>query len=276
MSINEKAVAGHYGKGGLFERIISTLRAEGIDPDHIKPEDLKAIEEFHIGGREATAYATQKMDLDRDTHVLDIGCGIGGAARYIAHQFGSHVSGIDLTPEYIEVGRLLNDKLGLSDNLNFDVASALELPFDDRSFDRAITMHVAMNIKDRAGMYQEAARVLKPGSIFCVYDVMKKGDEPVLYPVPWAASPETSHLTTSGEMEGLLSNTGFEILEIEDRSAFARDFFEKAVAAAAKAEKKPGVHVIMGDGAPDKMKNIRANVYEGRVAPTLMLARRSP
>ena len=275
MTINEQAVAKHYGTGGLLKRIFGALEADGVDLDHLKPGDLKALEDFHIGGREATVYATQRMDLSATSQLLDIGCAIGGAARYLANEHGCKITGIDLTPEYIEVGHELNERLGLADKINLKVASALDLPFEDQSFDYALTMHVAMNIKDRAGMYSEAARVLKPRSIFLIYDIMKMGDEPVLYPVPWAATSETSHLVNAGDMQILLADAGFEVLEVEDRTPFALDVFAKGRALAAKATKPAPPHAIMGASAPSKMKNIRENIETGRVAPTLMIARRA-
>lgn len=274
MTINEQSVADHYGKGGLLNSILSAVADAGGDPANITHDDLKPIEEFHIGGREATAYTTQKMALTPETHMLDIGCGIGGAARFIHHQYGARVSGVDLTPEYIEVARALNEKLGIGDALDLRVASALELPFEDQSFDGALTMHVAMNIKDRPKLYAEAARVLKPGAIFAIYDVMKKGDAPIAFPVPWSSVAQTSHLTTPDEMRVLLGDAGFEILDVEDRTEFAKKVFEKGQLAVNPDPKTPSVHAIMGASAPEKVKNLRANVKKGAIGPVQIIARK--
>ena len=107
------------------------------------------------------------MGLRPGAHVLDVGCGLGGATRYIAASIGCRVTGIDLTPEYIEMARLLAERTGLADRVDYHAASALDMPFGPAAFDAAITLHVAMNIKDRAGLYREIARVLKPGAAFC-------------------------------------------------------------------------------------------------------------
>ena len=274
MTINEQAVANHYGKGGLLDSILNTVAEAGGDPANITHEDLKPIEEFHIGGREATAYTTQNMALTPDTHVIDIGCGIGGAARYIHHQYGARVSGVDLTPEYVEVARALNEKLGIGDEVDLRVASALELPFEDQSFDSALTMHVAMNIKDRPKLYSEVARVLKPGAIFAIYDVMKKSAAPIAFPVPWSSVAETSHLTTPDEMRVLLGDAGFEIIDVEDRTEFAKMVFEKGQLAVNPDPKTPSVHAIMGASAPEKIKNLRANVKKGAIGPFQIIAKR--
>ncbi len=271
----ESAVAEHYGRAGLLARILEGLEANGADPNHLRPEDLAPVDEFHIGGRTATEYAVAKMFLRRDGHVLDVGCGIGGAARYIAAQVGCRVSGIDLTPEYIEVARALTERTGLGDKVDFEVASALAMPFEDAAFDAAITLHVAMNIRDRESLYGEIARVTKPGAILCIYDVMRKSDEALAFPVPWAESNQTSHLTTPEETRALLGGAGFEVHDVEDRTDIALEFFRQSLAAAADGPPPLGVHLIMGAGAPEKFRNVLINIQAGRIAPVQMIASRN-
>ncbi len=272
----EAAVARHYGDGGLLARIMAGLTASGADLDRLQPGDLAPVDEFHIGGREATAHAVAKLGLGAEAHVLDVGCGIGGAARFIASQVGCRVTGIDLTPEFIEVARRLTELTGLDGRIAFEVASALDMPFEDAAFDAAITLHVAMNIADRVALYAEIARVMKPGATFCICDVMKGGDGEPTFPVPWAETPETSHLTTVDEMRSLLDAAGFNVGEVEDRSDFARAFFQRALAAVAASEGPPplGIHLILGASAPVKFRNMLANIEAGHIAPIQMIATR--
>lgn len=270
----EREVASHYGKKDLTARLLEALRAGGIDPDHLTVQDLAPVDEFHIGGRPATEYAVAKMALTKDHHVLDVGCGIGGPARYIASTIGCRVMGIDLTPEYIDVARELTRRTGLSDKISYQVASALDMPFEAASFDVAITIHVAMNIKDRDGLYREVARVLKRGAQFCVYDVMKSSRDGLRYPVPWAETAATSHLTTPTETKSLLDNAGFAIEHVEDRKAVAIAFFRERMAQAAAGGPPPiGLHLIMTN-ARVKLENMLANVEQDHVSPVLMLARK--
>ncbi len=277
MSDIEAAVARHYGNAELLARILAGLEASGVDPDRLRPDDLAPVDEFHIGGREATVHAVARMGLVAGAHVLDIGCGIGGAARYIATQTGCRVTGVDLTPEFIDVARRLTELTGLDDRVAYECASALDMPFEDGAFDAAITLHVAMNIPERAALYGETARVLKPGAALCVYDVMKAGAGELAYPVPWAESPETSHLTTADEMRGLLDTAGFDVSEVEDRSGFAGAFFRRVLAAAEASEGGPpplGTHLILGASAPEKFRNVLNNIEAGHIAPVQMIATR--
>jgi len=275
MSTIESTVAQHYGDADLLARILAGLKEAGVEPDHVQPDDLAPVEEFHIGGRKATAYAVDKMSLNKNQHILDIGCGIGGAARYIATHSGCQVTGIDLTTEYISTARKLTILTGLDDKVSFEVTSALAMPFDNETFDAAITIHVAMNISRRAALYREIARVMKPGATLCIFDVMKKSDKALAFPVPWAQSQETSHLTTPDEMRMLLADAGFEIREIEDRTDFALNFFKENMAAAKDGPPPLGIHTVMGESAPERLKNVLSNIEKGCIAPVQMIASRT-
>ena len=127
---------------------------------HPGPRIWHPVDEFHIGGRPATLHFAEMLGFQAGGRLLDLGCGLGGAARFIAGAYGCHVTGLDLTPGYIEVARLLSERSS-TEAVAFEVGSALETPFQAEAFDGAYTIHVAMNIRDRAGLYREAARVLK-------------------------------------------------------------------------------------------------------------------
>ena len=271
----EKKVAAHYGQDGLAGRIFTAIEQSGLDPAAPKAEDLAPVDEFHIGGRPATLHFAEMLGFQAGGKLLDLGCGLGGAARFIAGDYGCHVAGLDLTPDYIEVARLLSERSSAR-SVSFEVGSALETPFQAEAFDGAYTIHVAMNIQDRAGLYREAARVLKPGAVFGAYDVMKGPAEGLTYPVPWAETAETSHLTTPDEMRGLLQEAGFEVLDFEDRRDFALDFFEQMRARLAESRPSPlGLHILMGESFQQKVANMIANLEEGRILPAVMTARKS-
>ncbi len=270
----ESEVAQHYGVEGLLERILAGLEATGADVRHLQPEDLSSFDEFHVGGHEATVHAVKRMSLSEDQQVLDVGCGIGGAARYIASEVACRVAGIDLTPAYIQIAQTLTHRVGLDDKAAFEVASALAMPFEDETFDAAFTFHVAMNIRDREGLYREIARVMKPGATFCVYDVMKKNEEALTFPVPWAPSEYTSHLTTVDEMRTLLNDAGFEVEEVEDRTEFAQAFFRQKAAAVVDGPQPLGLEALMGPSMPEKFRNVVKNMGDERIVVVQLIATR--
>ncbi len=271
----ERQVAEHYGISDLIGRVRAGLTAAGLDPDRLDPEDLAPVDEFHIGGRAATVHFAGMLDFKAGSRLLDVGSGLGGASRFFALQSQCHVTGIDLTPEYVEAARQLSAMTGMSEATAFETASALALPFGDQAFDGAFTIHVAMNIADRAALYGEVARVLKPGATFGIYDVMKGPAEGLDYPVPWAEEAATSHLTAPDELRGLLQGAGFEVLAFEDRSEFGLEFFKTLQARAAAGGPPPlGLHLLMGESAGQKVANMRANLEAGRILPAVMTARR--
>jgi len=275
MKNSDNAVVAHYEDGALLARIMAGIKAAGIDPNELQAEHLAPVEEFHIGGRKATEYLVSKMNLQAFSHVLDVGCGIGGAARYLATQDRTRVTGIDLTPEYITVAKALTTQLGLHEMIDFEIGSALAMPFDNAYFDAGISMHVAMNIPDRASLYAEIARVIKPGGVFGLYDVMKKNGDELTYPMPWAETAETSHLATAEATFDLLNDSGFTVFEADDRTEFAIEFFRKSLAAQAKGPGPLGIHLLMGDTAREKFQNLLTNIQSGRIVPTQMIAKRN-
>ncbi len=210
------------------------------------------------------------MSLGPDDHVLDVGCGIGGAARFMASETGCRVTGINLTPEFISTAKILSTLTGLDHRLNFKIDNALNMPFENGSFDAAITFCVAMNIEQRVELYKGISRVMKPGAILCIYDVMKGKDQPLDYPLPWAATPETSFLTTPDEIFVLLGDAGFDVDEVEDRTEFAKEFFKNNLAAAKNRLPPLGIHLVFGADLTKKFQNMLRNIEAGRISPVVM------
>jgi MPBQ/MSBQ methyltransferase len=270
---HERAIARHYQVSALTERLLKAAAAAGLDIDRLAPDDLGPIDEFHIGGRAATKQLVAKMRFAGSEHVLDIGCGIGGAARYLAASTGCRVTGIDLTPEYIETARELSRRTGLGDRTQFEVGSALHMPFADASFDAAITLHMAMNIEDRARLYREIGRVLKRGAVLCIYDVMKGKNDGLMFPVPWAETAANSHLSTPEDMQALLGDAGFSVEKIEDRTEFGITSFRQRLATGGPPSPL-GLHLLMGETARTKSQNMLLGLEQGAIAPVVMIARR--
>ena len=215
----------HYSRGGLVDAIRAAFRQAGKDPDRLTLADLAPIGEFHVRGRQATLELAEKVRPRADDRVLDIGCGLGGASRVLAATYGCRVTGIDLTEEYCRAAAALAGWVRLDDRVQYCRADALALPFRDGTFDVAWTQHAAMNIPDKACMYREAYRVLKPDGSFALYDVLQGDGGPVYFPVPWAREPSISHLVTPPEWRGLLESAGFEVVSWRDVTEAGRDWF---------------------------------------------------
>ncbi|RAI59786.1 class I SAM-dependent methyltransferase [Roseicella frigidaeris] len=271
----ESTVARHYGHAALEHAILAALAAMGKDPDHLTPEDLAPVDEFHIGGRAATRDLADAMRLAPGLALLDIGCGLGGAARLFAGEFGCRVTGLDLTADYVRCAAALARRVGLGGQAEFRQGSALALPFAEAGFDAATLLHVGMNIADKARLFAEARRVLRPGGVFGIYDVMREGEGDLAFPLPWAAGAATSFVEDADTYRRLLAAAGFAVEAVRSRRAFAIEFFRRMRVAAAAAGGPPplGLHILMGETAPLKARNMLGNLEAGLIAPTEIIAR---
>jgi len=259
-------VARHYQLGNLLETILGRLATSGKDLDSLVPDDLAGVDEFHIRGREATVELASLASVSAADRVIDVGSGLGGSSRYLAASHGCRVDGVDLTPEYCETARELTRRVGLSERAQFHCASALATPFEDDTFDVAWTQHVQMNIADKAGLYREIHRVLKPGGRFVFHDILAGPEQPAHYPTHWAEQEEMSHLIAPDALRQVVEECGFRVVEWRDTTDIAREWY---LAAAARAQRdgppELGLHLLLGETGPDKFANVGRNLSERRL-----------
>jgi SAM-dependent methyltransferase len=270
-------VSAHYTHGGLTEAIRDGLTSLGKAPDSVTIDDLAPVDEFHIGGRIASEDFLDQLGLTAETQVLDIGCGLGGAARFVATRYGCRVTGIDLTREYVETGNILSTWVGLDQRISLQQGSALALPFDDSSFDRAYMMHVGMNIEDKETLAVEVARILRPGAVFGIYDVMRTGPGDLAFPLPWASTPDLSAVATPERYKAALLAAGFVVTAERNRRDFALAYFAdlRAQAAAVTGPPPLSLHLLLGKTRPEKMANMVDNITNGRIAPVELIVRKT-
>ncbi len=266
-------IADHYEAGNLSEVIDQGLTLVTGGSRKATIDDLAPVDEFHIGGRQASIHLFEQLNISADDKGLDVGAGIGGTARFVANKYGAKVEGIDLTPEFCEVAAYLTDLVGMTGRVNVRRGSALDLPYDDNSFTFAYMMHVGMNIEDKPTLYSEVRRVLQAGGTFAVYDVMAgAASGRFRYPVPWATTSEESFLETPDAVQAKLVEAGFTVHAVTDRTDFAIEFFQTALAAASDGPSAIGLHQILGTNAREKLTNMVGNVKDGLCGPWEIIA----
>jgi SAM-dependent methyltransferase len=260
----------------LLERLQAALREDGADPDRPTVEALAPYDQFHGRGIEATVEIADQLTVGPGDHVLDVGSGIGGPARYFARRFGCRVTGIDLTDEFCRLARHLTALMGLAGQITFEQGDALAMPFADAGFDGAYSMNVAMNIADKAGFYRELRRVLKPGGwLFLSEIALGPGGGPD-YPTPWAATAASSFLATPEATLDGLEAAGFAVVQWGDRVRQSLDYAARARAAVERGEPPPhrAVQLIHGEHALLAMRNSARATADGRTIPIEVYARK--
>jgi sarcosine/dimethylglycine N-methyltransferase len=256
------AVRDHYRATGLTERLKTALIALGPENQRLTPQQLGALDHFHTRGLAATLELARLAGITAGMSVLDVGSGIGGPARLLAATHHCHVTGIDLSAAFVDAARYLTERTGQSEQVSFQIASALELPFEDGRFDVVLLQHVAMNISDRAQLYGEIRRVLKSGGRFATFDVVLNSGEPH-YPVPWARDPAASFLLTAAATREAIESAGFHTLVWQDDTDTAKEWIVKMRASGPPPA--PNLGVVMGPDFPQLAANLGRSLLEGRL-----------
>jgi SAM-dependent methyltransferase len=272
MSQASTTVTHHYARaGGLARRILDIAHGLARD-DRLTPDYLAPLDQFHMRGAEATVEFAEMVRPQAGQACLDLGCGIGGPARWLAAHCGVEVLGLDLTESYCRDAALLTEAVGLSGRVRFACADATNLPLAEDSLDLVWTQHAAMNVPDKAAMYREAARVLKRGGRLALHDIMAGPDGPPHFPVPWASAPEGSFLVSSDEVRRLLAEAGLQELAWHDHTADALAWVHARRAALAAGEKRaPGPHLVMGESFKEMAGNLGRSLEDGRITVHMAL-----
>jgi SAM-dependent methyltransferase len=252
----------HYSVVGLTDRIKSALATITPEGEMLTVAQLAPLDQFHTRGILATTELADATGLEPATRVLDLGCGIGGPARYLAATFGCRVTGVDLSPAFIDAATYLTERCGLSDRVTFQVGNALHLPFEDATFDTMFLQHVAMNIEDRTTLYTEIRRILMPGGRFATHDLVLR-DGYVVYPVPWARDASTSFLLSEGGTRTALEQAGFKAVLWRDDTQAALNWFQAATASLSPSG--PNLGAVMGLDFRATIGNLARNLRENRL-----------
>jgi SAM-dependent methyltransferase len=274
---NAESIAEHWGTRDFYALITTELAKIGKPLDSVSVEDLAPVDHFHARGFPATVDLADWLPIQPGQHILDIGCGLGGPARYMAKRFQCRVSGIDITPAFVDAGNKLTALVRMEAQVKIELGDGQNLPYESASFDGAYTQHVTMNVPDRPKFFAEAWRVLKPGAFFALSEHGLGPTGEPRYPVPWSADGSGAYLVTSTETRALLDQAGFEDIESEDTGQKYLAAYMMVIEKSESGTLPPlGTHLLMGETALEKIRNAARNIEEGRTHPIQVICRKAP
>ena len=259
----------HYGREGLLERLEALLSACGGREEAA----LARGDEFHPGGRAATEELARLAGVAPGARVLDLGCGIGGPARWLRRLVGpgGAVTGVDVVAEYCRTARALSDRTADTADIAIVQADAVAAELPGLRFDLVWSQHAQMNVADKAGWVAAVHRHLRPGGRYaCFESYAGPGGAPV-YPVPWAAGEGASWLVTPDAWRALLEAGGFTVVRWQDHTDAtvawldASVAVQKALAAAGDPAAALNVGLLLGPDAAVMSRHLRQNLVEGRL-----------
>ena len=253
-------MGGHYDRAARLADILALIT-------DWSPGGLAPFDQLHSGGLSASRLLARLAKMTPGEDVLDAGCGVGGSARMLASEFGSVVTGVDLSRAYIEIARAVMHKTDTPGR--FECADLLDLPFADASFDVIWSQHAATNIRDKSRLYGELKRVLRRGGRLAFHDLRKGASSALPHmPLPFADRFDESFLSDSVEQRGILTGLGFRELLWQDRTAATVAFFCNLPEPDASGDKL-GLQLLLGPGYPDMLANIKRNFAEGRLGAAM-------
>jgi len=260
----EEAINAQYGQSDLGNKLLSALQEEGFDSAEGIKKALARIEELHLGGSVATLELAQKVSINENSRVLDIGCGIGGPARNLASTFGCHVTGIDLSKDYCQAAEIINHYLGLSDFIKIIQGNALNMHFNMGEFDVIFIQHVLMNIENKSQLLSQIYKILSPKGRLALNTICTGSIRPILFPVIFASDPSISFLIPENELHQLIINSGFEELSWDNVTNDILEGIQRARSRPRTNQPRSSIADLIFSNVSEKWRNGVRNLKEDR------------
>ncbi len=216
----------HYSRGPNTETILENLRRKGLDIARVRPQDLYPYDQSHAGGINSTRMLARLAGIKFDSCIIDVGCGIGGAARFLHTEFSCRVFGFDLAltrlRTAIELTHCVIGKEGKTKQIHFLAAQAASLPLPSHFTDVVWTQHLLMNLPDLPAFLGECVRVLKPSGLLAAHEWFLNRPGAIRFPMPWASNSSLNHAVSSSDFLQMLQDHDF-VPEAEDVTAAMKD-----------------------------------------------------
>jgi sarcosine/dimethylglycine N-methyltransferase len=199
-------------------QVLEKLAQTGADTSVLSVEMLQQHDQDHFGGIPATDALAQHAQINESTHVLDLCCGLGGPARYLAYHYGCRVTGVDMNTDRLAGAVRLTERTKLQDRVLFHHANALQTGLADETFDAIVSQEAFCHIPNKKTLITECVRLLKTGGRIVYTDILARNSMTNEIRSRLESEMVFSELATLEEYCHLLEEKGCQVVEVEDLS----------------------------------------------------------
>ena len=199
-------------------QVLDKLAQTGADTSILTVELLQHHDQDHFGGLAATDALALHAKINESTHVLDLCCGLGGPARYLAYHYGCRVTGVDMNTDRLAGAVRLTERTKLQDRVLFHHANALQTGLADETFDVIVSQEAFCHIPNKKTLITECVRLLKPGGRIVYTDILARSNMTNEIRSRLETEMVFSELSTLEQYCHLLEEKGCQVIEVEDLS----------------------------------------------------------
>jgi len=222
-----RRIRDHWKRCGDFKAIQADLERRGVDIETAEPTALAVNDQLHAGLQEATGEFAEWAGVQKGDRILDLGAGLGGAARFLAKTHQCRVTAVDLSPELNQAGQELTQRLGLDDRIRHRCSDYSRFDLDEK-YDIIWIQHMDMQVPDKAGLYGFAATGIEPGGKVVWHDWLSGPGGPPRWPVMWSQDGSLSFLISERKFRDLLFRAGLELTRLETIAERTTVWFDRS------------------------------------------------
>ena len=199
-------------------QVLDKLAQTGADTSILTVELLQHHDQDHFGGLAATDALARHAKINKSTHVLDLCCGLGGPARYLAYHHGCRVTGVDMNTDRLAGAVRLTERTKLQDRVLFHHANALQTGLADETFDVIVSQEAFCHIPNKKTLITECVRLLKTGGRIVYTDILARNSMTNEIRSRLENEMVFSELSTLEQYCHLLEGKSCQVVEVEDLS----------------------------------------------------------
>jgi sarcosine/dimethylglycine N-methyltransferase len=206
-------------------RISAELRRSG----KVNPDALASFDQLHVGQMAATRRFSAWVNPAPGTRVLDLGAGLGGAARHLASVHGCLVTALDLSPLLSAAGARLTRWCGLQASVTHRTGDLIDTSRSEQ-FDLIWLQHIDMQVPDKTGLYLACGSAVAPGGRVVWHDWLEGSGGKPRYPVVWSTGGEASYPVRASQLRQELHRCGFSAPTLHPITADTAEWLQTTIA----------------------------------------------